>query len=297
MEPLDALNNAAYTNADVAKDRYHNKIQDILTAARQEWIGQKKESLRSKEGLRKINDLAAALATIPPLVHYTFQCEQFRPDATAQKEFFASSAEDIAPVMTAWALGPDEKARVLSRFLVELGAWHGEPGSHCREIVGMLRNYAKSAEWIANLQNREELTSALAVMDNAVSQKEARLADMSKVQVALKRLGDVRQSTEGQSVQRSSAAIELDKVLAEENTKRFASSFSAPSLDAPIKEPDAFRTDVTRVKERLIKAKNMTDGLWDDMNKAIQKAPENRAVFDRAQQAIDKKAFVGFGEP
>jgi hypothetical protein len=105
-EPLQGLDNASYTNAEVVKQLYVNEVRRALT--------------RDQNVLRGL----AAEASAPPgdfpeqlagatAMHLVFQCNHYLPGQKAQDP----------EVMTAWALGPRDKAQIVQRFLIELEVW------------------------------------------------------------------------------------------------------------------------------------------------------------------------------
>jgi hypothetical protein len=99
LEPIQALDNAAYTNADHAKQQYVHSVGEHLSLARDF----ESDSLtpEQREALR------AVPANITPI---TVRCNHF-----------SLEHPDRNSVMTAWALGPNDKANVLARFAFELG--------------------------------------------------------------------------------------------------------------------------------------------------------------------------------
>src|SRR5205085_878717 len=87
-EPVRALNNASYTSAELAKQHYLSQTTAILERAGP--------------------PNAASIVR-----HYHFQCNHDSPGPNTGRE----------EVMTAWALGPEDKAKVVSRFFIDQGLW------------------------------------------------------------------------------------------------------------------------------------------------------------------------------
>lgn len=87
-EPVRALNNASYTNAELAKQRYLSQMTAIL-------------------------ERPDPPSTASIVRHYHFQCNHDPPGPNTGRE----------EVMTAWALGPEDKAKVASRFFIDQGLW------------------------------------------------------------------------------------------------------------------------------------------------------------------------------
>lgn len=99
LEPIQALDNAAYTNADHAKQQYVHEVGEFLSLKRDF----ESESLTAEQR----DALRAVPANITPI---TVRCNHF-----------SLEHPDRNSVMTAWALGPNDKANVLARFAFELG--------------------------------------------------------------------------------------------------------------------------------------------------------------------------------
>ncbi len=104
-EPIQALNNATYTSADQVKAFYLRETRAILN---------RKLDALTEGDKRKQDAVASFRAALPATtLHLPFQCNHYHPGA-------ARAGEDV---MTAWTLGPDDKATVVLRFLVELALW------------------------------------------------------------------------------------------------------------------------------------------------------------------------------
>lgn len=99
LEPIQALDNAAYTNADHAKQQYVHAAGEFLALERDF----ESDSLTPQQR----DALRALPANITPI---TVRCNHF-----------SLEHPDRNSVMTAWALGPNDKANVLARFAFELG--------------------------------------------------------------------------------------------------------------------------------------------------------------------------------
>jgi hypothetical protein len=103
-EQSQSLENGGYSNADRAKQLYLKEIRRILTQRLEE---PSQPSLGSKTSLCDLED-----GLPPTALHYCFQCNHYQPGGAADPA-----------IMTAWALGPRDKAGVVARFLPELGVW------------------------------------------------------------------------------------------------------------------------------------------------------------------------------
>jgi hypothetical protein len=126
-EPLQALDNASYTNAEVVKKFYVNGARQILRC--------------DLQGLRElgpeVSDSLAVftnkLADTAP-VYLVFQCNHYLPGQNVQDP----------EVMTAWALGPNDKAQIVQRFLIELEVWDQHRRDAYRDVQ---RGLAKCTFW------------------------------------------------------------------------------------------------------------------------------------------------------
>ncbi len=104
-EPIQALNNAAYTGADQDKELYLKEIGRILNRDLSEITGGDK----AKEAtVAWLNDNRPVTT-----LHLAIQCNHYTP----------GQEKPNAEVMTAWALGPQDKAEVVHRFLMEMAGW------------------------------------------------------------------------------------------------------------------------------------------------------------------------------
>jgi hypothetical protein len=125
-EPLQGLDNASYTNAEVVKQFYVRELR--ATLARN--LNALKEVVPDVPvSLAAFNEELAPKATA---VHLVFQCNDYLPGQEVQ-----------APeVMTAWALGPRDKAQVVQRFLIELELWNQHRRGACKDVRNNLAEFA-----------------------------------------------------------------------------------------------------------------------------------------------------------
>lgn len=96
--PIQALSNATYSNAEIARDNYIRRLRSILDspASVLPAAGQSTNESAKPDDVRQFH-------------HYTVQCNHFSRDNP-----------DMTEVMTAWALSPQQKASVIARFVLEL---------------------------------------------------------------------------------------------------------------------------------------------------------------------------------
>jgi hypothetical protein len=104
LEAGQALENGSYSNADRAKQLYVKEIRRILG-----------RRLAAPADLPEdLTSYAKALEEdLPPTaLHYCIQCNHYQPGHSVDPA-----------IMTAWSLGPKDKAEVVARFLPELKLW------------------------------------------------------------------------------------------------------------------------------------------------------------------------------
>ncbi len=124
-EPLQGMDNASYTNAEVVKQFYVRELRATLA--------------RNVDALKEVvPDVPLSLATFneelaqkATAVHLVFQCNHYLPGQEVQ-----------APeVMTAWALGPRDKAQVVQRFLIELELWNQHRRGAYKDVMNNLAEF------------------------------------------------------------------------------------------------------------------------------------------------------------
>jgi hypothetical protein len=111
--PLQALENANFVNAAVDRERYLKRINKLLTPA-----AFQKEGAGNMKGLKKTGENAnngkgqkkSGPKDLPWVFHHLFLCNH-------------SNDRDV---MTAWALSPGDKARVMATFFCEYQKWRKE---------------------------------------------------------------------------------------------------------------------------------------------------------------------------
>lgn len=280
LEPLDGINNAAYTNADIAGERYREKIGAILLSARSGWIARAKDSTHSDEVRKRMDELAASLP--PPLTHYPIQCERFQPDRSAWGEYSTFPSPDIGSVMTAWALPPEQRARVVSQFLIEMGAWKGRYA----QLIGVLGKYAAAEQWFTNLLHREELERVGSLLAGAGDREKPTAKDVEDLADAIRDIESLNRSPSVDTPSEHRPVRELIQLMRKPpGVEAFYSA--APSIVA---EPERLTTEVKRLKEELASAKTRTDAINAQIDDAIQKSPERNRELQNVQQAIDERA-------
>lgn len=155
LEPVRALENAAYANAMSAVETHLHYLKEFLPQADRTDLRERLDQLRAK-ATSLPPELAQGIGTFPSLKRLTITCNH-------QEN-----------VMTAWALGPNDKATIFLRFLA---------GSE--RMRDQLRDYL-------------ELRAVLRATESFVAEQEKRLADTTAepvdeegVRLALENLRDV----------------------------------------------------------------------------------------------------------
>src|SRR5262249_43347644 len=118
---------------------------------------------RLPNGKTSLRDLEAGLP--PTVLHYCFQCNHYQPGRGADPA-----------IMTAWALGPRNKAEVVARFLPELGVWDQRRDQMWSDITAGKAGVAH-ARHLARLRILLDRVSALIPVFQRIS---LRLADFEK---------------------------------------------------------------------------------------------------------------------
>lgn len=190
-EQTQSLENGAYSNADRVKQLYLKEIRRIL-AQRLDDSGGPMTS--GKTSLRDLED------NLPPTVlSHRFQCNHYEPGHRADPA-----------IMTAWALGPRNKADVVARFLPELAIWEKlqeelladiarskAEVANARQEVAQARQLARLLDRVAPLNEEfQQISSGIAALETSsqagrspgraeLDQLQRRLAKAREQQTAL----------------------------------------------------------------------------------------------------------------
>ena len=156
-EQNQALENGGYSNADRAKQLYLRAIRRIL-AQRLEEAGDPVTG-----GKTSLSDLENGLP--PTALHYCFQCNHYQPGHGADPA-----------IMTAWALGPRDKAEVVARFLPELGLWNQRRAQLWHDIAASKAGVARARQ-VARLHI---LLNRVAALSQVFHRLSLDLADLEK---------------------------------------------------------------------------------------------------------------------
>lgn len=241
-EPLQGMNNAAYTNAELTKRLYLDEIKRILTrnlddldSEDEDWVSQSLSSFRER------------LPQHSSVLHVAFQCNHYATDQDSP----TSSAARKQDVMTAWTLGPADKAEVVARFLLELGLWDDDkrPTIHKgfeKSRAGYQWLHARAAETIK--QQRVELM---------VREIQKRLRGVARTLEALaEALKDPKPKTD--TLDR--VQIELEKVAKEIRAGKVDQRRLAQAIQG-LKQPKDYFGDAERLDGDLTQIDNRLDVL------------------------------------
>ena len=122
IDPIRALGNAGYLHSERAKGFY----------------------------VRRIGEFIAGESGKELVLHYRFQSNHVLPD---------ESAAD-SQVLTAWSLGPADKASIVGRFLIELGLWerrHGKLSTMLAREIEPEDDAERAKDAGANLQRQLDI--------------------------------------------------------------------------------------------------------------------------------------------
>lgn len=183
--PVRAMSNAAYNNAEIAKQNYVDGILRVLRETSQEPDkGATDESgtsdAESSTTAADSNTTEENATTdadpndLNELYWITVRCNHFDP-----------KNPDLGEVMTAWALSPQQKASVIARFAVEIGSL----AAKLRKFEGTEKT--ESPQVIAARANRD---MAMTRLEDAL---EARIAEVK----------ELNRKIEGSSQQESEMAL------------------------------------------------------------------------------------------
>jgi hypothetical protein len=124
-ESYQAMDNASYTSAELVKRFYVDEMRALLDRTFEP----------SRQPMPAAGEPFRAISRNPPantVVHVTVQCNHYLPDEKPSEE-----------VMTAWALGPRDKAQVVQRFLMALPLWNQDRLTAVAAIHARLDGYQK----------------------------------------------------------------------------------------------------------------------------------------------------------
>ena len=239
-EQMNALTNAAYTNAELVKSMHVKDIRAVLN-----W-------------LPPVSDKGKPSAEshppqVPTTLHVKFQCNHYLLD------------EDAPPndVMTAWSLGPRDKAQVAHRFLIELGQWDRRRRAACKDVrlgfegKDLLKQTAQAEESATSITAMTKTKSfekdpaslksvdtslgkALSIVKNANSPKAKEL--FSKLNTTKAKVADALQG-------KTSPNLEDEIRQAASEVSRFAEESRVLLLD--VKDPQ-IRYDLSDFRQRAV---------------------------------------------
>lgn len=127
LEPIRAMGNASYTNADLSKENFLRSIKSILAMRQFYEAHEKQDDTEStndqptdetvtveltdsqRELLDDMEEVFSTRSEPANVTQITISCNHFSP-----------KSPDKSTVMTAFALGPSDKASVIARFAYEL---------------------------------------------------------------------------------------------------------------------------------------------------------------------------------
>ena len=293
-EPLATYSNTLHTNGEVVKKYYRDGIKQVLKEELQKSILAEAGKLKSDETQCQIRLLEKDFPEV--VLHYTFQCEHFGDGLPLAADEQGSGAGDRpAPsVMTAWALGPREKARVIARFLVELGTWKTQfpdQQSKILEILAAVDEIEKKFRRLVQIdESEQQVASQEAPKPTA---KELPLPSAENLALAIDAvlkntdlLGDL--SPELAAAKHS---LKEEVESAKQEAQKEPTRLSAETQQRLWKASNAAWESLQKAKPVLAneRGKLITD-LSNVRSQAAQSAREYQAMLDRKTTAVQQMA-------
>ncbi|HLU48673.1 MAG TPA: hypothetical protein VK116_11340, partial [Planctomycetota bacterium] len=134
VAPIQGLSNAGHTNADRAKRFYIREVQRIV----RESLSHDIRAIAPDDPMPEVCELEMAPNVV---LHVPLQCNHYKPgEETPQSD-----------VMTAWALGPFDKAEIVGRFLIEVALWDDTRRVISARLSTFLAWHAESSERLLGL--------------------------------------------------------------------------------------------------------------------------------------------------
>jgi hypothetical protein len=135
-EQMNALTNAGYTNAELVKTMHVSDIRKFLNVE------------PVAPGGKSEDANASSVSPAPTTtLKVTFQCNHYlHGESGTQKD-----------VMTAWSLGPQDKAQVVHRFFIELAQWDRRRKDACQDIRDGIKQWHEQKEQFQELSQAKSL--------------------------------------------------------------------------------------------------------------------------------------------
>jgi len=225
-EPAQALTNAAYANAEQVKSMYVREIQKTL--------------MLRLEDLVDVSSLAAPYVQMlpklqPSVIRIPFQCNHYKQDRPND-------------VMTAWTLGPFDKAEVVGRFMLELYLW---------DIRRTERDLASLPQQSKAVRGAFALLSAHAAIEKKWPELEKILPDLARMAEKTKPDDKLVASAKRIVREMRAAFARMDSL---------AKVHSIPEIDATIADR---RKIINDAEKNIAKAEN--PNTTDEQKKSIAK--------------------------
>jgi hypothetical protein len=289
FEPLAAMNNAGYTNADLARKNYNDALDrqfrlkpNLDTAEQKLRQGPSGEITQGLLGeIEKIEQQG-----IPTYFHITYICNHLDEDN----------------VLTAWSLGPNEKALLLLRFQLEhescLNEFKKFDSTNAVSVQEELKSLNDNAdnvidEYLRNFPRYKQLTNQLETLIEArrqVFKQAAELAKRSVDETALKELlRNVDHQMQSQAAFREQASwlLELSPEFqttlnaSDHELDAFHLAVTAPLSPERAKDLGRFANEETK----LAAAKESVMTLWMKLLHRKLPAKGSQKLFDQRTQS------------
>jgi hypothetical protein len=242
LEPSQSLTNASYTNGALTRKFYIDETSYILTPP------EKRSSLKGS------------------VFSVTLACNHYRTAGGTSHD-----------VMTAWALGPEDKAQVLFRFLIELKQWEfqwtdmvrtlPEEPTRGRKALDLLKEANQLVDKLANQKRKwkkEELTTELNRLEKNYKEIVSSLG-------TLKKSDEVRQLQEKYDVLRAKSKLLFDKPA--EGVKK------TWDLEESVKTIQGYLSQIAQIDQELKKEVRKSETQLQE--RLDRRAKFSRDAFDR----------------
>lgn len=245
LEPTDALNNASFTTSQLVERFYIREIKRILTPNLDDLAH------GDAEVATRLKSLNQQLRTA--VQHVQFQCNHYA--VPAGDAVSSSPDEDEAAkheVMTAWALGPDDKAEVVARFLAELGSWDTSKRKEVSEDADAFHN-----SYLA-FRRRAESLALRSILQKRI---QAAHAEIMKLAQSVAKLSQDAQS--GRVDRALTTQMQKDIAERKQQSQQFAAELArvdnAEPLANELRQIDQLLTQMLTALQQLQGSKGRTE--------------------------------------
>jgi hypothetical protein len=260
LEPVSALQNASYASATAAIDTHLAVLNDALPSSQAEQLTERLEKLWIR-GSQSDEELEISRDSLVNVKRLTITCNH----------------QDN--VMTAWALGPTDKAQVFARFLAGSERFRYELNEYLKEYQETRSGLRVLEDKIAALESQG--TADPTVLRNLVEARN----DLFASSVAVKKLASLRVSAEKMFYQGVPLPDEVIERVSDE--VRTSSKWKSKLPNDVVPDPTGPTPDQTPVEPEY--GQNVSPQKFEQLQNAAQSLEENvkgkrRQTLERIQQ-------------